>query len=230
MKKQMIKSLLVIICMLAAGICYSCNLAGTRGEERDPKLVLEQETKSPEDGKEKLTGQEGREEMLNGASAEAKTQLETEAKLRVYVHVCGKVAKPGVYEMEEGSRVFQAVELAGGLLDEAAVDYLNMAQIVADGMKITVPSKEEVESGTLSGQTAAMGVDSGQGAAAEPVVNLNTADKDQLMTLSGIGEARAEDILRYRAEHGRFRNIEEIMNVPGIKDAAFQKIKDRITV
>lgn len=230
MKKQMIKSLLVIICMLAAGICYSCNLAGTRGEETGPKLVLEQETKSPEDGKEKLTGQEGREEMLNGASAEAKTQLEIEAKLRVYVHVCGKVAKPGVYEMEEGSRVFQAVELAGGLLDEAAVDYLNMAQIVADGMKITVPSKEEVESGTLSGQTAAMGVDSGQGAAAEPVVNLNTADKDQLMTLSGIGEARAEDILRYRAEHGRFRNIEEIMNVPGIKDAAFQKIKDRITV
>lgn len=93
MKKQMIKSLLVIICMLAAGICYSCNLAGTRGEETGPKLVLEQETKSPEDGKEKLTGQEGREEMLNGASAEAKTQLETEAKLRVYVHVCGKGRK-----------------------------------------------------------------------------------------------------------------------------------------
>ena len=82
MKKQMKKSLLVIICMLAAGICYSCNLAGDPGgKETGPKLVLEQEKRNHlRMGREKLTGQEGREEMLNGASAEAKTQLETRSE------------------------------------------------------------------------------------------------------------------------------------------------------
>lgn len=226
MKKQMKKSILVIICMLAAGICYSCSFQKSAMQE--PELILEQGAESKDSEMQTMFEEVLPEESLSEIRTESLTEPETETKPCVYVHVCGEVVSPGVYEMEEGSRVFQAVEMAGGFLDEASGEYLNMAQIVEDGMKIMVPSKEDIESGKVSVSTVNAG--NGQAEAAEPVVNLNTADKEQLMTLKGIGESRAEDILRYREEHGKFRNIEEIMNVPGIKDAAFQKIKDRIIV
>ena len=109
---------------------------------------------------------------------------------------------------------------------EAAADYLNMAQETADGMKITVPSKEEAKAEGLWVQVP----ESPEGAAGQQKINLNTAGKEELMTLRGIGEAKAEAILRYREEQGPFESIEEIMNISGIKEAAFQKIKDDITV
>ena len=147
--------------------------------------------------------------------------------------------------MEPGSRIFQAVELAGGLTEEAAGEYLNMAEVLQDGMKIFVPSVEEIENGemmlpavTYAGSSGEPGGDAGglggadAGSTREQAakININTADEAELMTLKGIGQARAEDIIRYRTEHGPFRSIEEIMEVSGIKDAAFQKIKDDITV
>jgi competence protein ComEA len=180
--------------------------------------------------------------------------------------------------MEPGSRLFQAVELAGGFTEEAARDYLNMALEVGDGMKITVPSFYQVENngpgqspgsapekgdgqtqdgaakgrggqaggsafGSAGGNQAGAGTwepwieapggrtdEAGTEGASSGKVNLNTATKEELMTLRGIGEARAEDIIRYREEQGGFGAIEEIMNVSGIKEAAFQKIKDSITV
>lgn len=159
----------------------------------------------------------------------------------LFVHVCGAVRTPGVYELAEGSRVYQAVEAAGGLTEEAADASLNMAQILEDGMQLYVPNQEEAEEWQMSGvspekggaflrngQTAA----SGQAAASGETrrVNLNTATREELMTLTGIGEARAEAILAYRTESGPFRSIEDIMKVSGIKEAAFQKIKEDITV
>lgn len=200
MKKQVIKFLAVIICMLAAGICYSCDntVTGLTGDGQ--KVVLETES-----------------------APEAETKP-AETPACYYVHICGEVNAPGVYEMEAGSRIFQAVEMAGGFTDTAAAEYLNMAQEVTDGMKLLVPSVEDVESGQLSG------LDELLPASGEQKVNLNTATKEQLMTLRGIGESRAEDIIRYREETGPFRTIEEIMEISGIKDAAFQKIKEDITV
>jgi len=160
-----------------------------------------------------------------------------------FVHICGEVKSPGVYELSEGSRVFEAVEAAGGFTDEAEENLLNLAEKIADGMKIEVLSKEEAKalteeerqrmSGTRMGQGsgASTGGQAGQtSGAGSSLINLNTASKEALMTLSGIGESRAEDIIRYREENGGFKKIEDIMKVPGIKNAGFQKIKDNITV
>lgn len=159
----------------------------------------------------------------------------------IYVHVCGEVKIPGVYEMPAGSRVYEAVEMAGGCTENGAADYLNMAQEVTDGMKIQVPDREEARrllesqpglgagiSGGASGVSGQAAGDMQAGGQAK--VNINTASEEELMTLTGIGEARAGDIIRYREEHGGFKRIEDIMKVSGIKEAAFQKIKDSITV
>ena len=137
----------------------------------------------------------------------------------VYVHICGEVEKPGVYELEEGSRVFQAVEAAGGFTAEASQSSMNLAETIADGMQIVILSKEEAEAVQAAAEESAAGL-----------VNINQASKEQLMALPGIGESRAEDIIRYREESGGFQRIEDIMKVSGIKDAAFQKIKDSIAV
>ena len=160
----------------------------------------------------------------------------------LYIHVCGEVAEPGVYELPAGSRMYEAVEKAGGMTSEAAQESVNLAQAIEDGQQLRIPSREEIRkyqetgkdvSGLLgAGGAAGNGSVSGMqesGSSAE-LINLNTASKEELMTLNGIGAARAEAILSYREQRGGFRTIEDIMKVPGIKNAAFQKIKDKITV
>ena len=154
---------------------------------------------------------------------------ETEAMDPAFVvHVCGEVANPGIYELPAGSRIYEAVKAAGGFTENAAEESVNLASPIEDGVQIRIYSKEEAE--TLAAGAAPFDGFEASGEGKEPVVNLNTATKEELMTLSGIGESRAEDIIRYREENGGFQNIEDIMKVSGIKDAAFQKIKDRITV
>ncbi|MBQ2106147.1 MAG: helix-hairpin-helix domain-containing protein [Lachnospiraceae bacterium] len=146
------------------------------------------------------------------------TESPTES-IKIYVHICGEVNNPGVYELAEGSRIFEAVEAAGGFTEEAAQASLNLAQVISDEEQIVILSQEEAaEKARLEREQAA------------GIVNLNTASKEQLMTLPGIGESRAEDIIRYRKESGGFQNIEEIMSVPGIKESAYLKIKDSIAV
>ncbi len=154
---------------------------------------------------------------------------ETEAMDPAFVvHVCGEVVNPGIYELPAGSRIYEAVKAAGGFTENAAEESVNLASPIEDGVQIRIYSKEEAE--TLAAGAAPFDGFEASGEGKEPVVNLNTATKEELMTLSGIGESRAEDIIRYREENGGFQNIEDIMKVSGIKDAAFQKIKDRITV
>lgn len=159
--------------------------------------------------------------------------LEPEKAEKIWIHVCGQVVSPGVYELAPGSRVYEAIEAAGGLLEEAADDALNMAMELTDGQQLRVPTIEEAQAaggifdpGSLKGAEAV----SGAGGFGDGRVNLNTAGKEELMQLSGIGEARAEAIMAYRTEHGKFQRIEDIMKVSGIKEAAFEKIRDDITV
>ena len=154
---------------------------------------------------------------------------ETEAMAPAFVvHVCGEVVNPGIYELPAGSRIYEAVKAAGGFTENASEESVNLASPIEDGVQIRIYSKDEAE--TLAAGAAPFDGFEASGEGKEPVVNLNTATKEELMTLSGIGESRAEDIIRYREENGGFQNIEDIMKVSGIKDAAFQKIKDRITV
>ena len=148
------------------------------------------------------------------------TEMEqTAAQTVIFVHVCGEVLNPGVYELPEGSRIVEAVKAAGGLSAEASEESVNLAEVVTDGMQVVIPNRIEAEAAAKQMAESAAGL-----------VNLNTATKAQLMELPGIGESKAEDIIHYRETVGGFRTIEEIMQVPGIKEAGFRKIKDRIAV
>lgn len=165
--------------------------------------------------------------VLNEAELSEIPQEEIQEE--IFVDVCGAVANPGVYEMDADSRVFQVIEAAGGFLPEAASASVNQAQPVSDGQQIYVPTQEEVEEGTMPAviqQTET----AGDSDTAEGVVNINTADADTLKSLSGIGDAKAQAILAYREEYGAFSTIEEIMQVPGIKESTFSAIKDKIAV
>ena len=133
------------------------------------------------------------------------------------------MASPGVYELPAGARVYQAIESAGGTLDGAAPESLNLAQLAEDGQKVYVPSREEAAA--VPGETASPSSEQGAGK-----VNLNTAGLEELMTLTGIGQTRAEAIITYREEEGGFRAPEDIMNVDGIKEGIYEKLKDEITV
>lgn len=207
-----------------------------------------------------VPGGPGEESGESGQEGAAGAAAESAAQPVCFVHICGEVKNPGVYELKEGSRIFQAVEAAGGLTEEADADRVNLAAPVLDGMKVQIPGRDEVLGGTGPEQAwgsaqyietvpepvgktkpksaDAVGTDAGGGqksagpaaGSGTKTVNINTAGIEELTGLDGIGKARAEDIIRYRTEHGGFQKIEEIMSIPGIKDALFQKIKDSITV
>ena len=184
---------------------------------------------------------------------------DTTSNVNIMVYVCGAVNNSGVYELSDGSRIADAVEAAGGFSEDADTEYLNLAMVVSDGMKIQVPTVDETRqlkdsesqdlaSGTSEGgeqgdhfvvtsegeavdtnKTASSdsgsGVDNSNG-----LVNINTATVEELCSLSGIGESRANAIITYREQNGPFQCIEDIMKVSGIKDKVFEQIKDRITV
>lgn len=158
-----------------------------------------------------------------------------------YVYVCGAVRNPGVYPVTADMRVFEAVELAGGFSDDADKQWLNLALPVSDGQRIYVYScgetslMEQTEEIDLTADSGSVNdgfrtdADSGEPGSQEKI-NLNTAGREELMTLPGIGEAKADAIIQYRTEYGGFERIEEIQNISGIKSAVFSKIKDYITV
>lgn len=250
MLKKYWKMLAAAAFFAVAGICYR-EMNPDNAENGAAMTAQYQEMELPKQEAEGLPGmadsQPGAAGIWPGAEEAGQTkdtaeQPETggsrpvseETAAVCFVHVCGEVRRPGVYELREGSRVFEAVERAGGFTEQAARDFLNLAALVCDGMKVTVPNAEEAALLSESGadglefsQTTEQAAREAQG---QNRVNLNTATKEELMTLKGIGESRAEDIIRYREESGGFQSIEDIMKVPGIKDAGFQKIKDRITV
>lgn len=172
----------------------------------------------------------------------------------IYVHVCGAVEKPGVYELPAGSRVYEAVECAGGFTAEADANYVNQAQRLTDASKLVIPTVEQAKDAAsvdttadigIIGQTQAEDTASGQpdgaretasnavgadGAEADGKININTASEAQLCGIPGIGSTRAAAIVAYRQESGGFQKLEDIMNVSGIKEGTYNKIKDKIKV
>ncbi|MCB8723840.1 helix-hairpin-helix domain-containing protein [Blautia sp. DFI.1.216] len=174
----------------------------------------------------------------NGSEAVSDKEMQ---QAMIYVDVCGAVANPGVFQLAAGSRVFQAIEAAGGYLPEAALTCVNRAGVLTDGQQLYILTQEEMErqgrdpaemSGASDGQmngSAGTGQNTGM-TAQDNRININTADEAQLTTLTGIGATRAQAIIAYREENGPFAAIEDIMNVQGIKEGTFAKIKDEIVV
>lgn len=149
---------------------------------------------------------------------------ESEEAAWIYVYICGAVENPDVYQVDEGSRLFEVIEMAGGFTPDADRASLNLARNVADGEQIVVYTLEETASG-MTPVSEKGTVQSGSG-----LVNINKASLAELTGISGIGESRAQAIIDYREKNGGFRSVEEIKNVDGIKDGLFSKIKDYITV
>lgn len=140
------------------------------------------------------------------------------------VDVKGEVHAPGVYELPTEGRVKDAIAMAEGLTDEANELAINFAQKVEDQMVIYVPHEDD-DSGLPENTTTGAGEASGA-----TVININTASEQELMTLSGIGQAKAQQIIQYREENGLFDTSEDLMNVSGIGEKSFETLKDSIKV
>lgn len=155
--------------------------------------------------------------------SETEVSGKTTNQCTIYVYICGEVKYPDVYELLEGSRVKDAVQKAGGFNHDADEKRVNLARQLSDGEQIIIPKKGE----DLSENQEFPNESNSE---SQQKININTATKEQLMSLSGIGEAKAEAIIAYREEHGAFRSIDELKEIRGIKDGVFQKVKDLITI
>lgn len=207
--------------------------SSVQGEASDSSLEEESEAFSSSDA--------AKEEIEEKQTSDAAEEDISGSNGVIFVHLCGAVKEPGVYEVESGSRLYEVLKRAGGLKEEACDTYLNQAQVLTDGSQIYVPTKEEVASGAVENDLSSQGEGAKSSEASEngekedetsasDKVNINSADINELMTLPGIGEAKAKAIMEYRESNGGFRSIEELMNISGIKEGVFNKIKDSITV
>ena len=168
-----------------------------------------------------------KEEKNSGVSQEAADiQEETSA---IWVDVSGAVKNPGVYKLENGARIFQAIEAAGGFSEDADPQWLNQAAEISDGEKIFVYTKAETQTLKEQGISSEQEKENAE-KAEEAKININQASLEELQEIPGIGEARAQAIIAYREETGGFGSIEDIQQVSGIKGKTFEKIEPYITV
>ena len=160
-------------------------------------------------------------ETETGTAASELTQREV---VSFVVDISGCVKTPGVYEVDEGTRLHQVVQMAGGLTKEADIDAINQAELVTDGQKILIPAK--MEGTTVVDQSTTFS----ENPTTSGKININQADSATLQEIPGIGPATADKIIQYRDANGRFQSIEDLKNVNGIGDKTFEKMKDQICV
>ena len=163
-------------------------------------------------------------EMSNDIS---QTNIIEEVKAQIVVHITGQVVNPGVVKVEEGARIIDAIEAAGGATLDANLSKINLAYVLEDGMKIYVPNINEVEE--IEYVTSSSGNED-KTANKTIKVNINTATSEELQSLPGIGESIANRIITYRKENGKFSKIEDLTNVSGIGEAKFNNIKSYLYV
>ena len=206
-KRSLVKVLTVVMILMLAAILriHSANKADIKIEN-----VSETETAQSEE-------RDGADEGVEAASGSAQV---------IFVDIGGAVNKPGVYQVAANTRLFQVIEMAGGLTEDADTNSVNQASFVEDGSKVIIPAEGDPQAAVMGqeGAAPAAGV-----TPADALININMASKEELTTLNGIGDAIAERIIEYRASN-RFKNKEDIMSVKGIGSATYDKIKDKITV
>ena len=148
----------------------------------------------------------------------------------IYVDICGEVAKPDVYRVKNGSRLFEVIAQAGGLTAQADINVINRAETVRDGQKIRILSYEETNQGAQQQGDASASQYRSQAQANDEKININLADAATLQMIPGIGPSKAERILEYRETTGPFQNIEDIKNVSGIGNKTFENIREYLCV
>lgn len=275
LKRRNMKKMLGIgsLCLFLLG----CSEESFLVQKDSSSIILEDEITFSEEELQVLpkdVGEQAKEILAKREEDTAEPKLTEDVSAEIAVHICGAVNQPGVYYLNENQRLYEGIQKAGGFRQDAEENYLNQAMVLEDGMKIIVPTKEEVnleenlktesqrmkdketenkgDTGNSSDSyilsqntTEELAAESGylqkkdrkQNADEADVsekqngkVNLNTADETLLCTLPGIGESRAKSIIAYRQEHGLFQKTEDVMKVSGIKQAAYEKMKDYVTV
>ncbi len=219
-KYKYLKAGLIAVFLVLTGIIYSCQRIGKEQADSTLGTPLAAEETMQADALIDLP------KDSDNKNEDITVTPTTEA---YYVHICGAVKKPGVYEVSSGARIFEIVEMADGFTKDADEEYVNQAASIEDGQQIYIPRKDEVLNGefedkeTMAGTGQTTAENSGK-------ININTATKDELCTLPGIGDAKADSIINYRTDHGKFQSIEELKEINGIKDAVYNKIKDKIVI
>ena len=160
------------------------------------------------------------EEVDNESTAKEQV-VEDVLPTTIYVQVAGAVKKPDVYELLEGSRVYAAIEAAGGLLESADDNDINQAALLEDGQKLYIYTAEEIKE--LEAKEEAKEADDG-------LININKATATELMSLPGIGQSKANQIVAYREANGSFSSIDDIKKVSGIGDGIFNQINSLIKI
>lgn len=234
MDRKKAKMVLAVCFVVISGVV---SLGIRYGTQRKGQLVLEK-TKAQRSTEE----QTGREVQTAEVQSEVASfdidakQLGTNEET-LYVHICGAVENEGVYALSGGSRLMDGVEAAGGFTGEADTSYHNLAARLSDGQKVYIPTLTETKELSVAERAAAgMAAETGQsggsktGEGENDRINLNTAGKEELMSLNGIGEAKAESILMYRQKVGPFQSVEELKKVSGIGDALFERVRNSIKV
>lgn len=202
-------------------------------------LVLYKNNQSKNEEVIDIFKENAKEETQEEITLESENQQNKESSTsKVVVDIKGMVANPGVYEIDSKARVNDVINIAGGLIEGADTSLINLAKIVTDEMTIIIYSSEEVlekykeevcvcDCPLITNDAC---IDNNEEKISSGLVNINTASREELMTVSGIGESKADSIIKYREDNGNFKSIEDIKNVPGIGESLFEKIKDYITV
>ncbi len=188
---------------------------GTKGEKEEIVVV--------QDGE----GMMEREIMVDEPQGEDVNKEVSEDTVKLVIDIDGCVKHPGIYEIDEGTRLYEVIEMAGGLTKSADTTLINQAEVLSDGQKIIIPKKAARYEGS-DGKESDVSVAAGQ--TSDGRININLADADTLQKIPGVGPATAEKILTYREANGMFKDIEDIKNISGIGEKTFEKMKDKITI
>jgi len=236
-----IKKVLIVIFLVIGGIggyfVYK-HIQNLDYEEIEEEILFSELVK---DSSEKKTQEKNIIEGKNETDSEQEIETEEIQQNKIVIHIAGEVVNDGVFELNEGSRVVDAVNIAGGLTENADVSKINLAYILSDEMKIYIPNKNEREKEGNYYEENREYISNGSGdnvierdkeesKGENVLININKATQTELETLPGIGPSTALKIIKYREENGNYSSIEDIKNVSGIGDSKFNNIKDLICV
>lgn len=222
------RTLFILTCKsIFLGICFICGCGKAEAETQALMIPLEEEQLESKEQSEtygQLPSHED-ESVIQATTAEEISPV-------IQVYVCGAVQNSGVYELIAGARMNEALLAAGGLNEDAAEWFLNLATVLTDGEKVYVPTTEEIENQKTDGSHVLTLIEDQKETTDQTsgLININTATSEQLQTIPGIGEAKAKSIIAYRETKGAFMTPEDIMNVVGIKEGMYLKMKDYIIV
>lgn len=220
------KKMLYVIIVLIIGLISVWYVGWNSSKETAGDLQLQNHLLNPDQSKQEESSLDPEESNI------VQQENIVEVEQQVIVDVKGAVARPSIYTLAPTQRVHDAILMAGGLLEHASTKYINLAERLADGMVIYVPTEEEVEemNGSMFSYSPDAGASSNDNSTSSGKININSASQSELETLPGIGPSRAQQIIAYREQQGAFRQLEDMMNISGIGPKIFEGLKDLIEI